>query len=63
MNIRYINFDYKVNNIKYKFNKLRKKKFFYSFFNNKKVIKEINWYPRKNLYYKIVSRINWSSVQ
>ena len=63
MNIRYINFDYKVNNIKYKFNKLRKKKLFYSFFNNKKVIKEINWYPRKNLYYKIVSRINWSSVQ
>ena len=62
MNIRYINFDYKVNNIKSKFNKLRKKKLFYSFFNNKKVIKEINWYPRKNLYYKIVSRINWSSV-
>ena len=63
MNIRYINFDYKVNNIKYKFNKLRKKKIVLLFFNNKKVIKEINWYPRKNLYYKIVSRINWSSVQ
>ncbi len=49
--------------INYKLKKLRKGELIYTSCNNKKVIKEIDWYPKKNLNQIIVSTINWSKVR
>lgn len=48
--------------IKYKLKKLRKGELIYTFCDNKKVMKEINWYPKKNLSKIISSTINWSKI-
>jgi len=62
MNISYINFDCEVENIKYKFNKSRKRKLFYTFLTIKKQLKKLIVIQEK-INTKKVIMINYLNVQ